>query len=346
MMSLREFQSYLKKEKISLAFFTQPDASLTYFTGCRTESAALLAIMPKKAELYLTVLEEKPKLRGIAIRRFQKGWDEKFKKLKIRRLGINKKSLTLSSAGILRKIFPKAKFVDLSEELDYLRNRKTPKEIKKIAHACKVTDYAFKELLKKLPQLKTERQAADFLDGKMREKGCSPAFPTVVAMGKNAAIPHYNTSNTKLKRGFLLLDFGARYRNYNADMTRTIFLGRPDDEEKEKYAVLLKAQITAIKSIKEGKPFSELHQEARKNLGRYSSYFIHLLGHGIGLEVHEAPSYAEENKDRIAKGQVFTVEPGIYFPGKRGIRIEDMVLFDGKVKVLTQSQKNLISLKY
>lgn len=346
MMKLQAFQHFLKKKKIDLAAFTQPDTAVTYFTGCRTESAALVAITKDKVELYLTVLEEMPRLRGIKVRKFRKGWDKNFKEMKIQHLGINKKSLTLASADIFKKIFPKAKFIDLSDELDRLRSQKTTKEVKKIAYACKVTGYAFKELLKKLPRFKTEKQAADFLDEKMREKGCFPAFPTVVATGKNAAIPHYNTSKTRLKHGFLLLDFGARYQNYCADMSRTIFLGQPTSSEKEKYNLLLNAQKKAIGSIKTGKPFCELQQEVRKNLGKYSSYFIHLLGHGIGLEVHEAPSYAKENKDKIAQGQVFTIEPGIYFPGKYGVRIEDTILFDGKVRVLTKSQKNLICLKH
>lgn len=345
-MNLSKFQHYLKKEKIDLAFFTLPDSAVTYFTGCRPESTALVTLAPKEVELYLTVLEEKPKLNGIVVKRFKKGWDQKFKKMKIRRFGINKSSLTLASADIFKKIFPQAKMIDVSKEIDRLRSQKTPKEIQRITYACQVTDYAFQELIKNVRKMKTELQVAKFLDDKMREKNCSPAFPTVVAMGKNAAIPHYNTSKTKLKRGFLLLDFGARYQNYNADMSRTIFLGKPTDEERERYNLLLRVQTQAIKSIKAGKSFWELQQEARSNLGKYSSHFIHLLGHGIGLDVHETPSYQEEGKEIVQKNQVFTIEPGIYFFKKYGIRIEDTILFDGTVKILTKSPKDLISIKY
>lgn len=345
-MKIQEFQRYLKQQKIDLALFTLPDSIVKYFTQCQPESAALVIVTPKKVELYLTILEEKPKLKGITVRRFQKGWEKDFKKLKIQRLGINKSSLTLASADIFRKIFPKAKMIDVSKEIDRLRSQKTSEEIKKITYACKVTDYAFRELIKNISKIKTELQVAKFLDDKMREKNCSPAFPTVVAMGKNAAIPHYNTSNTRLSRGFLLLDFGARYQNYNADMSRTIFLGKPTDEERERYYLLLKVQRETVKSIKAGKRFSELQQESRAGLGKYSSHFIHLLGHGIGLDVHEAPSFQEEGTEIIQKNQVFTIEPGIYFFQKYGIRIEDTVLFNGKVVVLTKSPKDLISLKY
>ena len=104
-------------------------------------------------------------------------------------------------------------------------------------------------------------------------------------------------------------------------------------------------QENAIKNVKENILFSELDQFARKQLGKYSSYFIHSLGHGLGIEIHEKPSYLKENKYKIEPGQVFTVEPGIYFPGKFGIRIEDTIVFDGKVKVLTKSDKKLIKVK-
>lgn len=342
-MKLKEFQNYLKQEKISLAILVHPDINITYFTQLKP-SFAILAITPTQASVYLTALDDKPKLKRISVKQLKKGWEKKFAQVK--RIGINKEVVSVGFWEKLHKTFPKSKLVDVSNELKKLRAQKTKEEIHKIAHACKITDGAFNALISRWKEynFKTELEVAHFIDEYFRKHDCAPAFPTITAMGKNAAIPHCNTSNCKLKRGFLLLDFGASYQNYNADCSRTVFIGKPNKTERELHGLLRKAQQKAITEVKTGKPFWELQQFVRRQLGKYSSHFIHLLGHGIGMEVHEAPSFSLEAKQKVENGQVFTIEPGIYFSKKLGIRIEDTVLFDGKVKVLTKSKKELIAL--
>ncbi len=342
-MKLKAFQSYLRKEKIGLVIFADDDINITYFTQCKP-SFSYLFITPKTVSLYLTKLDKKPKLTGCTVKLLDKNWKKKLNK-NVKKIGLNYSSITMAYSKKLKKMFPKAKFVDISKKLIELRCTKTDKECKCISKACQITDYAFSELIKSIRKLKTEQDVADFLEKKIKEKNGELAFPTIVAMGKNAAIPHHLTSNQKLKRGFLLLDFGAKYSHYCSDMSRTIFLGTPNKQEIVKYNLLLGIQENAIKNVKENILFSELDQFARKQLGKYSSYFIHSLGHGLGIEIHEKPSYLKENKYKIEPGQVFTVEPGIYFPGKFGIRIEDTIVFDGKVKVLTKSDKKLIKVK-
>ncbi len=344
-MRLKEFQQYLKREKIDLTVFIHPDINITYFTQLKP-SFALLAITPTTASFYLSGLDDTPKLKGISVKILKKGWEKKLANPKVKKVGINKDVVSVGFWEKLHKIFPKAKLVDVSGELKKLRAQKTIEEIKKLAHACKVTDDAFNELVAhwKKHKLNTEQDVAHFLEEYFREHKCTTAFPTIVAIGKNAAIPHYNTSNCKLKRGFLLLDFGASYQNYNADCSRTLFLGTPTKAERELYELLLKAQENAIAQIKTRKTFWELQQLIRMQLGKYSSHFIHLLGHGVGIEIHEAPSFSMEAKEKIKSGQVFTIEPGIYFPKKCGLRIEDTILFDGNVKMLTKSRKELITL--
>ena len=148
-----------------------------------------------------------------------------------------------------------------------------------------------------------------------------------------------------MQKGFLQLDFGACYRNYCSDMSRVLYIGKPGKVEKEHYELLRTAQAMPIKEVAKDQPFTELDKISRKHLGRFSSHFIHSLGHGVGVEIHEAPSFSEEAKQTIKENHIFTIEPGIYFPGKYGIRIEDTLLFDGKTKILTTSPKDLVIFK-
>lgn len=344
-MKLKEFQKFLREEDIDVALLTHPDVNITYFTQQKF-SYALLEIAPKDTILHLTSLDEFPHLSGITVKKLRKGWEKKIGSKKVRRVGINKDVVSVAFWEKVHKLFPKAKLIDISGELKKLRTQKTEEEVKKIGHACKVTDDAFNKLVNhwKKHKFKTEQDVAHFLEEYFREHNCTPAFPTIAAMGKNATVPHYNTSNCKLKRGFLLLDFGASYQDYNADCSRTLFLGKPTKAERELYQLLQEVQQKTIEEIKEGKLFWELQNFSRKKLGKYSSHFIHLLGHGVGIEIHEAPSFSLEAKQKVENGQVFTIEPGIYFPKKCGLRIEDTILFDGKVKMLTKSRKELITL--
>ena len=337
-MKLAEFQLYLKKNNIGVAVFTHPDPCITYFTQM-VPSHAVLCITPKKATFLITKLDKMKKVSGIDIQYFSKDWKKKLSK-KTEKLGVNKQSLTVSSLENMKKMFPKAKVVDVSSTLTKLRETKTKKEIQCISKACKITSNAFDALIQELPKKKlhTEQDVAFFLERHFQKEGGEVAFPTIAAVGKNAAIPHHVTSNALLQRGFLLIDFGAKYKNYCADMTRMIFLGKPSEEEKGWYNLLYTSQEDARLAVADGVKYSELDKTARKSLGKYEKKFIHSLGHGIGLEVHENPVFSN---GKVKHNVPFTIEPGIYFPGKFGLRIEDTVIFDGKLKVLTVASKKL-----
>lgn len=345
-MKLKEFQKYLREEEIDLAFLVHPDVNITYFTQIKP-SFAFLIITPREATLHLSSLDEKPHLKGIEVVNLRKGWEVKLKQHKVKKVGINKEVVTIAFWERLHKIFPKAKLVDISGKLKQLRSQKTEEEIKKIQTACKITDHAFSHLIDSWnPQkIKTEQQIAQVLEKVMQEHNSVPAFPTIVANGQGAAIPHYQTSSKKISRGLLMLDFGSCYQNYNADMSRTLMVGRPKKEERELYVLLKNVQEEIINQVKLGVSFWELQNITKKKLGKYSSHFTHLLGHGVGLDVHESPSFSLEAKERIKEKQVFTIEPGIYFYKKFGLRIEDTLLFDGKVRLLTKSRKEMINLK-
>ncbi len=323
-----------------MAFFTLPDITITYFTQLKPSFAYLL-ITPKTATFYYTSLDKKPALKGITTKPITKNWSKAYHP---KTIGINKRSLTVGQLERLKKIWPKAKFIDVAPILDQLRQQKTKEEIEKIRKACQITDLAFTALLNELPKrkLKTEREVVDFLEAQFRRQHAEPSFPTIVAMGKNAAIPHHIPDSTRLTTGFLVIDFGAKYQHYCADMTRTIYLGEPSKKEQQLYELLRKAQQQAIESVRPGKTFFNLDQGVRRQLGKYSKYFTHSLGHGIGLEVHEAPTFSDK-KAKIEENTVFTIEPGIYLPGKLGIRIEDTLVWDGRVRLLTKFRKDLLT---
>lgn len=345
-MKLLQFQSCLKDKGLDLAFLVHPDPNIIYFTQMKP-SFALLLITPVDASFYLSKLDLPPSLPSISVRTITKGWENKLADTKITKIGINKANIPVSFFEKLKKIYPKAAFVDVSSNLDQLRSQKTAEEIKKISKACQITSNAFQELVSNfsLKKFKTESDVAFFLEKHMKEQGADLAFPTIVGSGKNSAIPHHVTSSAKLKPGFLQLDFGACYQNYCSDMSRALYIGKPAKEEKEHYDTLYKAQTEAIKEVAANKLFTELDKASREHLGKFSSYFIHSLGHGVGVEIHEAPVFSEEAKQTIKPNQVFTIEPGIYFSGKYGLRIEDTLLFNGKAKILTMATKDLVKLK-
>ena len=344
-MKLEELQSYLEYHNIHLTFLTHTDSNLTYFTQMEPSHGFLL-IKPKSANFMISKLDKKPRLQNITTSILEKGWKEKLSDSKIKRIGINKQNLTVAMMDTINEIYPKSKLIDISEKLAQLRQAKNAQELNCIGKACTITSQAFKALQTQLPKLQTEQDIAFFLEKFIKSKGASLAFPTIVAMGKNAAVPHHITSNSKLQRGFLLLDFGARYKNYCADMSRMLFLGKPTKEEKQWYNLLLNSQRSALDAVKEGINYSKLDKVARSHLKEYSKNFIHSLGHGIGIEVHESPVFSEQTA--LVRSHVpFTIEPGLYFPNQFGLRIEDTVYWDGKkVVILTKASKKLQSVPW
>ena len=345
-MKLFSLQSYLKKEGIGLAFLINPDPNIIYFTQMKP-SFALLLITPSSAELYLSKLDLPPKLPGIFVTYLQKDWEKKLADQKVKKIGVCKSALSLQYAEKLKKMYPQAELTDISVILNQLRAQKTPPEIDKISKACSITSQAFDALINRfsLQEFKTERDVAFFLEKFIREHDAELAFPTIVGSGRNSAVPHHVTSSAKLQKGFLQLDFGACYKNYCSDMSRVLYLGKPSRFENEHYELLRSTQEKTIRETAKDKPFAVLEKVSRNLLGRFSSQFIHSLGHGVGVEIHEAPSFSEEAKQTIQANHIFTIEPGIYFPGKYGIRIEDTLLFDRKAKILTTSPKELIALR-
>ncbi len=226
------------------------------------------------------------------------------------------------------------------------RRVKTPEEVEEIGRAVALAQEAFHKVRGMLKPGVSERDLALELEFVMRRQGAQGvAFPFIVASGPRSAMPHGDASHKVLEDGDLvILDFGARWRGYHSDMTRTFKLGPWRAWEKEVYTVVLEAQEAAMAAIRPGVEAKEVDGVARRIIEEagYGDYFGHGLGHGVGLEIHEAPTLAPTSEDVLEVGMVFTVEPGIYLPGKGGVRIEDMVFLGPRgPEVLTSLPKGV-----
>ena len=229
-----------------------------------------------------------------------------------------------------------------------LREVKTADEILKMEKAQELTEQAFSHILGILSTDITENDVAAELEYFMRKNGAEDkSFETIAISAEKTSLPHGVPANTKLKKGFFTMDFGATVDGYHSDMTRTVCIGKADEEMKKLYNTVLEAQLKALEYLSNGgRSCKDADKVARDIIYKdYKGYFGHSLGHSVGLEVHEMPALSP-NCDRIlVPGNVVTVEPGIYIPGKYGTRIEDMVLIcENGIKNFTKSPKELIEI--
>jgi Xaa-Pro aminopeptidase len=233
--------------------------------------------------------------------------------------------------------------------VEQLRESKDPDEVGLIAAAAGI---AVRALERTVPQLRpglTELQVAGILEHALRDEGSEGfPFPTIIASGERAALPHARSSSREIRTGDLvLLDFGAEHRGYCADVTRTVVVGRASDEQREVYDVVRGANAAARAGIRAGMTGQDADALARRYIERrgYGDEFGHGLGHGLGLEVHEAPRLSRTAEGRLAVGAVVTIEPGIYRPNWGGIRIEDDVhLAPQGPELLTEFPRDLLEI--
>ncbi len=241
------------------------------------------------------------------------------------------------------KLIPKA-----SEMLSLLMAVKDEEEIGKIAEAQAITDSAFTHILSVISRDMTEIDLALELEYFMKKAGADGlAFDTIAVSGSASAMPHGVPRNKKLEAGFLTMDFGAKKGGYASDMTRTVVIGRVNDEMKRLYNTVLFAQETALSVLRAGLECSNADKTARDIIDKagYEGCFGHTLGHGVGRYIHEAPSLSSRSMEILTVGNIVTVEPGIYIVGKYGCRIEDMVeITENGIRNFTKSSKELIEL--
>jgi Xaa-Pro dipeptidase len=218
--------------------------------------------------------------------------------------------------------------------LQELRKVKEKNEIQLLRRAAELTSEGMRVAREAVAAGAKEYQVAAEIEYAMRKRGSSgTAFETIVASGVYSAYPHGGCSDKEIREGDLVVvDVGATYKFYRSDMTRTFVAGKPSEKQKNLYEVVRTGQVKAFEIVKPNVKAKDIDAAARKVIADagYGEYFVHSLGHGVGLEVHEAPTLSPDSKDILAAGNVMTVEPGIYLVGYGGIRIEDTVLVQRK----------------
>ena len=340
--TLKKFQKYLAQNKLGGAVITDI-LTINYLTSFTfvSDGDAFLVVTPKKAtcytkEMYLIDIKSK-----CPFLNFVNSLD--INDL-VKHLGKQAKNFVFdpcASTYLNGIALYKAGVKEMPKITSIIREVKTKDEIKLIKKACEISSKSFEIFKKKLKAGMTEIQAAKLLESIMAELGGQGlAFDTIMAFGKNTANPHHTNSNLKLKKEMtVLVDFGCRYKGYCSDMTRTFWFGKkPTQEFKHYFEAVFEAYTVASKALKAGKGAKELDTLARNYFEDNfdaSKYFIHSLGHNLGIEIHERPILSQKSEDTVKENAITTIEPGLYFKNKFGIRYEDTFLITktGSIKL-------------
>lgn len=259
------------------------------------------------------------------------------------------RDLTVSQLSAFREKYPRADFLPLKDRIEKMRQTKTERELEKLRAAQSLAESAYAYILPRLEAGRTERAVAAELEYYMKQNGAScPSFDTICVSGTRTSLPHGTPTDAPLERNaFVTMDFGCELDGYASDMTRTVCIGKADEEMKRVYETVFSAQLTAMSGIRAGVVGKDVDGLARDVIASagYGDFFGHSLGHGIGLKVHEAPSFSPSYDGIIPAGAVLSVEPGIYLPGKFGVRIEDLVVVrESGFENLNTSSKLLLEL--
>ncbi len=317
------------------------DVNLTYFTGFSGASALLI---PENGENTVYVYgvnhaQAKAELAGFTVELVERSENlmnkiaKQAEAFKIEKLAVD--TLNIEGWRTLTKFFGSEKTLAIDPNfIKDLRKVKDTEEIELMRKAADLTSEGMRVARETLAAGMKEYEVAAEIEYAMRKQGCSGmAFETIVASGAYSAFPHGGCSDRKIQKGELLVvDVGATYKSYRSDMTRTFVVGNPTEKQKKLYQVVKTAQEKAFELVKPNVKAANVDAAARKSIAEagYNECFVHSLGHGVGLEVHEPPTLSPESKDVLAAGNVVTIEPGIYLVGYGGIRIEDTVLVQTK----------------
>ena len=328
--------------------------NIRYLSGF-TGSEGLLLASPEGVRLLVDgryTAQARREVCGIPVFEFAdrlEGVEQAAAKMRLQKIGFEPLHMNVSDHDRLIRRLKNVNLIPLGEELRMLRARKDAAEIVLMKKAAAIAARAASGLAEALRPGWTEREAALYLEMQARQGGAEQmAFETIVASGENGAFPHAQPSCRKIRHGdFVVVDFGVRYQGYCSDETCTFAIGELTRNQKNAYRAVKRAHDEAIAAIGAGAAAAEIDALARRTLGKkYSRYFVHATGHGVGLEVHEAPRLAPTSKDVLQSGMAVTVEPGLYYPGLWGIRIEDTVVVKKNgCEMITSMSKDLITIE-
>lgn len=257
-------------------------------------------------------------------------------------VGFEENYVTYKQYQMLKQKYRINNLVETENLVEKLREVKDDYEIECIKKACEITDECFSHLLTFIEEGTSEKEIANEVEKFFKENGADGlAFDTVVAVGENSSQPHWKPSDRKVKMADpILIDMGCKYKGYSSDMTRTIFMGCILEEIKPVYDLVLKNLQNTEDNIREYANIKTISQMVESDFKLYKFDLIHALGHGVGMETHEMPYITSRNDTYLKKNMVIADEPGIYIPGKYGIRIEDTILVEPNGKtILTKSPK-------
>ncbi len=336
----------MKKQKISCLVVTKP-ANVTYTTGFLGDDSWV--VITGRAVYLLTdsryIEQAQGECRGCRIIERIASLPETtaslLKKLKSAQAVGFEKSATLADFEALKKQ-AKTQLKKAANVVEEARSCKDSSEISAIMAAGRIAAQALKQTRRYIKAGISESELAGRLDFQIRKLGAQNSFETIVAFGANASRCHHQPTGKKLKRNdYILIDFGARYKGYCCDLTRCFVVGKPGGLAlyKKVYDAVQRAQAAAIKMVKAGAAIKQVDSAARETIAKYDlPVYGHGTGHGLGIEIHEEPFLNAENKGKLKAGQVITIEPGVYIPGKLGVRIEDDVLVtESGCKILSRS---------
>lgn len=350
---LNKILNFLTEKKLDCVIITKPE-NRRYFSGF-TGSSGMLVISKETNHLltdfrYIEQATEQAELSQVV--RYSTTPFEHLNAIveeyDFRRIGFEGEYVAYDGYGKLSQCHNGVEWISVS--LDPLRMIKDELELSSVIKAIQIADKAYSHIVSFIRPGMKEREVALELEYQMRKLGSQkPAFDTIVASGERGALPHGVAADRVINTGDLItLDFGAVYKGYHSDITRTFCVGQASDKQREIYDIVLNAQLAGIEAVRPGLSGKDIDTVARNIIDQagYGQYFGHGLGHGVGLAIHEDPRLSPSNVNILMQpGMLVTVEPGIYIPGWGGIRIEDIVLVTAVgCQVLTASSKQFIEI--
>lgn len=343
-------------DEIDAAIITS-DVNRRYFSGMKSSAGTVVAFRDKAYLIidfrYIEAATKKVKDAQVILQgKLFDQINELLKKHGAKTAAIESDTMTVSMLNMYKERITAAEIVSssaLSDAIGELRIVKTQDEIDKMIKAQGIAEAAFENVLNFIKPGVTEKEIGLCLDYYMLKNGAEAlSFDTIAITGANTSLPHGVPGDNVVKEGsFVLMDYGATYDGYHSDMTRTVCVGKPTEKMEQVYNIVLDAQLKTIAAIKEGITGHDADKVARDVItaAGYGEMFGHSLGHGVGMEIHEAPTAAPSSTRVLKENMIVTVEPGIYIPGEFGVRIEDFVIVkkDG-CENMTLAKKSLISL--